>query len=164
MVGAFLWPMLPPMPTEVGLPSVNVRSGSWQLAQATVPSTDKRPSKKSFLPSAIFSGVCGLSGGIAACVCSTGKPTCRGDLGWADGPPGNRRSTFSSVCLLRSRKWPSSAQQLPATFPFGHSQSRPADHGCCIEVLPRNIRLRLSCLPVASARPVPLASLLGKYV
>src|SRR5262245_44035300 len=78
--------MLPRMPTEVGLPSVNARAGLWQLAQATVPSADKRPSKKSFCPRATFSGVCGLSGGIAACVRSTGRPACRGDLGWANEP------------------------------------------------------------------------------
>jgi hypothetical protein len=41
---------------------VNARWGSWQVAQATVPSTDSLPSKKSFWPSAIFSGVCGLLG------------------------------------------------------------------------------------------------------
>src|SRR4029450_1056360 len=86
IVGAFLWPARPWIPTDVGLPSVNARSGLWQLAQATVPSADNRPSKKSFWPRAIFSGVCGLSGGIAARVWSTGRPTCWGDLGCANGP------------------------------------------------------------------------------
>src|ERR1700716_1454685 len=71
---------------EVGRPSVNARWGSWQVAQATVPSTDSLPSKKSFCPSAIFPGVCGLSGGIAASVLSLGRPTCLLDRGWASGP------------------------------------------------------------------------------
>src|ERR1700682_4688805 len=71
---------------DVGRPSLNARWGSWQVAQATVPSTDSLPSKKSFSPSAIFSGVCGLSGGVAATVLSTGKPTCLVDRGWASGP------------------------------------------------------------------------------
>src|SRR5712691_5913616 len=71
---------------EVGLPSVNARCGSWQVAQATVPSTDSLPSKKSFWPSAIFSAVCGLSGGMAASVSATGKPTCLMDRGSASGP------------------------------------------------------------------------------
>ncbi len=44
---------------------MNARSGLWQEAQATVPSADRRGSKKSFSPSAIFSGVCGLSAGIS---------------------------------------------------------------------------------------------------
>ena len=52
------------------------RAGSWQVAHATVPSADKRPSKKSFWPRAIFSGVCGLSGGITVRVSSAGTPTC----------------------------------------------------------------------------------------
>src|SRR5260370_550077 len=71
---------------DVGRPSVNARWGSWQVAQATVPSTESLPSKKSFWPSAIFSAVCGLSGGMAASVWSTGKPTCLVDRGWASGP------------------------------------------------------------------------------
>jgi hypothetical protein len=48
---------------ETDRPSVKARAGSWHVLQATVPSTDKRPSKKSFSPSATFSGVCGLSAG-----------------------------------------------------------------------------------------------------
>src|SRR5882762_4701763 len=71
---------------EVGRPSVNARWGSWQVAQATVPSTDSLPSKKSFCPSAIFPGVCGLSGGMTASVLSLGRPTCLVDRGWASGP------------------------------------------------------------------------------
>src|SRR5882724_3299419 len=71
---------------EVGRPSVNARCGSWQVAQATVPSTDSLPSKKSFCPSAIFPAVCGLSGGMAASVLSLGRPTCLVDRGWASGP------------------------------------------------------------------------------
>jgi hypothetical protein len=66
MVGALRWPTRPLIPIETGLPSVKARAGLWQVLQATVPSADNRPSKKSFMPRAIFSGVCGLSGGIAA--------------------------------------------------------------------------------------------------
>jgi hypothetical protein len=76
MVGALRWPARPLMPIDTRLPSVNARAGSWQVLQATVPSADKRPSKNSFSPSSIFSGVCGLSIGIAARVASSGRPTC----------------------------------------------------------------------------------------
>ena len=75
MVGALRWPIRPLIPTEVGLPSVNARAGSWQVLHATVPSADRRPSKNNFWPRAIFSGVCGLSGGIAARVAAAGTPT-----------------------------------------------------------------------------------------
>src|SRR6266852_7496745 len=85
MVGALRWPIRPLIPIEVDLPSVNARAGSWQVLQATVPSADKRPSKNSFWPRAIFSGVCRLSGGIDR-VASVGAPTCLGDLGRASGP------------------------------------------------------------------------------
>ena len=37
MVGAVRCPTRPPMPTEVGTPSVKARARSWQVAQATVP-------------------------------------------------------------------------------------------------------------------------------
>jgi hypothetical protein len=59
---------------EVGLPSVKASRGSWQLAHATVPFADNRPSKNSVSPSAIFSGVWGLSRGIAALVSAMGTP------------------------------------------------------------------------------------------
>src|SRR5216684_1423917 len=85
MVGALRCPTRPRIPIEVDLPSVNARAGSWQVLQATVPSADSRPSKNSFWPRAIFSGVCGLSGGIDRAA-SVGAPTCLGDLGWASGP------------------------------------------------------------------------------
>ena len=45
MLGAFRWPARPPMPIETGLPSVKARAGAWQVAQATVPSPENRPSK-----------------------------------------------------------------------------------------------------------------------
>src|SRR5438094_7745470 len=86
MVGELRSPLRPWIPTEVGRPSVKARAGSWQVAQATVPSADRRPSKNSFWPRAIFSGVCGLSDGIAACVCAAGNPTCWRDLGRANEP------------------------------------------------------------------------------
>jgi len=80
------WPARPWMPIETGRPSVKARAGSWQVAQATVPSADNRPSKKSFSPRAIFPGVCGLSGGMVARVWAAGTPVCCKDLGWAKGP------------------------------------------------------------------------------
>src|SRR5207249_11071153 len=95
MVGALRWPIRPLIPTEVGLPSVNARAGLWQVLHATVPSADKRPSKNNFWPRAIFSGVCGLSNGIAARVASAGAPTCLGDLGWPNGPAGGMAGGFS---------------------------------------------------------------------
>ena len=44
-------------------PSVNARSGLWQLAQARSPPPESRASANSRAPSAIFSGLSGLSGG-----------------------------------------------------------------------------------------------------
>jgi len=76
MVGALRWPTRPLIPIEVGFPSVKARAGSWHVLQATLPSADRRPSKNRRWPSAIFSGVCGLSGGIAARVASAAVPTC----------------------------------------------------------------------------------------
>src|SRR5580658_146248 len=73
---------------ETTLPSEKARAGSWHVLQETVPSTDKRPSKKSFSPRAIFSAVCGLSAGAAARVAPTGTPNCSRDLGSASGPAG----------------------------------------------------------------------------
>ncbi len=84
MVGALRWPTRPLKPTDVGLPSVNARSGLWQEAHATVRSTDRRGSKNSFSPRAILSGVCGLSAGISARVCRSGTPNCLRDRGWAN--------------------------------------------------------------------------------
>src|SRR6266849_7816571 len=75
MVGEFRWPTRPSMPIETGRPSVKARAGSWQVAHATVPSADNRPSKNSFWPSSIFSGVRGLSGGVTAWVSCPGRPT-----------------------------------------------------------------------------------------
>ena len=49
-----LEPTRPYTPTDVGRLSVKARSGLWQEAQATVPSTDKRGSKNSFSPREIF--------------------------------------------------------------------------------------------------------------
>src|SRR5690242_1414154 len=86
------------MPTETDLPSVNARTGSWQVLQATVPSADKRPSKNSCSPRAIFSGVCGLSAGMAARVASGGTPVCPGDFGRANEPAGGIRSRYGVVC------------------------------------------------------------------
>jgi hypothetical protein len=77
---------------------VKARAGSWHVLQAVVPSTDKRPSKKSFWPSAIFSGVCGLSTGTAARVASTGTPTCLRDLGSASGPAAGIGDGLAGVC------------------------------------------------------------------
>src|SRR5438128_843381 len=56
------------------------------VAHATLPSADNLPSKNSFWPRAIFSGVCGLSAGVTDRVSSTGSPTCCRDRGLASGP------------------------------------------------------------------------------
>src|SRR5258705_3908565 len=85
MVGALRWPIRPLIPTEVGLPSVNARAGSWQVLHATVPSADSRPSKNNFWPRAIFPVVCGLSRGIADRVASSEAPTWLSALGPASG-------------------------------------------------------------------------------
>ena len=53
----------PKTPTLMARPSVKARSGSWQPAQARVPSAERIGSKKSFRPRATFSGVMGLSSG-----------------------------------------------------------------------------------------------------
>src|SRR5215813_13838226 len=99
MVGELRWPARPLTPVETVLPSVNARAGSWQVLQATVPSTDKRPSKNSFSPRAIFSGLCGFSAGTAARVTSTGTPTCFRDLGLASAPAvGIGRATGACAC------------------------------------------------------------------
>src|SRR5205823_8792032 len=63
----------PLIPIETGLASAKACAGSWQVLQATVPSTDNRPSKNSFSPRAIFWEVCGLSAGTTARVASTGS-------------------------------------------------------------------------------------------
>src|SRR4029434_1286574 len=45
-------------------PSVKARLGSWQEAQLTVPSAERRVSKKSIRPSSTFAAVIGLSEGM----------------------------------------------------------------------------------------------------
>src|SRR6266851_4926589 len=102
-VGSFRWPTRPLTPIETGLPSVKARAGSWHVLQAMVPSTDKRPSKNSFWPSAIFSGVCGLSAGTAARVVSSGTPTCLRDLGSASGPAAGTEDGRASLALSQPR-------------------------------------------------------------
>src|SRR5258708_27297587 len=104
MVGALRWPTRPLIPIEAGLPSVKARAGSWQVLQATVLSADKRPSKNSFWPRAIFSGVCGLSGGIAARAAPSGRPICRRDLGRASAPAFGMGATFSVACRVAPRR------------------------------------------------------------
>jgi hypothetical protein len=63
------------MPTDVGLPSVKARTGSWHVAQETVPSPESRLSKNNFSPSTTAAGVTGLAGGITDAVSDAGKPT-----------------------------------------------------------------------------------------
>ena len=86
MVGALRWPTCLAMPIEVALPSANPLAGSWQVAQATVPSAESRPSKNSFWPSATLSGVVGLSGGVTAAVSSCGRPAWSARFGWPNVP------------------------------------------------------------------------------
>src|SRR6266481_5427170 len=131
MVGALRWPRRPLIPIEVGFPSVKARAGSWQVLQATLPSADRRPSKNSRWPSAIFSGVCGLSGGIAAGVAPAEAPTCRRDLGRASGPAsgiGGVSSVASGVALRISVAVPTTITNVRRTRPL-FVEHRPAFMG-----------------------------------
>src|SRR6266404_1167434 len=128
MVGALRWPRRPLIPIEVGFPSVKACAGSWHVLQATLPSADKRPSKNSCWPSAIFSGVCGLSGGIAAGVASAGAPTC---LGRASGPAsgiGGISSVASGVAPRISVTVPTAITNARRTRPL-FVEHRPAFMG-----------------------------------
>src|SRR6266849_891246 len=100
MVGALRWPTRPLIPIEAVLPSVKARAGSWQVLQATVPSADRRPSKNNLWPRAIFSGVGGLFGGIAARVALSGTPTFRRDFGRANGPALGMGGAFWVACCF----------------------------------------------------------------
>ena len=127
MVGALRWPTRPLKPTEVGLPSVKARSGSWQEAQATVPSADRRESKNSFIPRAIFSGVGGLSAGISAMVCRSGTPSCWGERGWANGPgTGTGESGVGSAATA-----PGDAALFPGSAPGSILTPAQVDRGDC---------------------------------
>ena len=99
VVGALRLPRAPPTPSDTGRWSVKPRVTSWQVAQATVPSLDKRVSKYSFLPSATRSGFMGLSAGITTC-----RQMCRSTPGggWVTSCAGSRLST-RTVCSLISR-------------------------------------------------------------
>src|SRR6266545_7691822 len=125
MVGALRWPMRPLMPIEVGRPSVNARAGSWQVLQATVMSADKRPSKNSFSPSAIFSGVCGLSRGIAARAALVGRPICCRDLGRANGPASGIGEGVGAVCSVAPRG-AAAGSDLAFLSAVSQSRSSPA--------------------------------------
>jgi hypothetical protein len=61
IVGAFRRPRRPKTPGDIASGFVKARAGSWHEAQAIVPSRDRRVSLNSCRPSAIFSGVIGLS-------------------------------------------------------------------------------------------------------
>src|SRR5713226_2069584 len=102
MVGALRWPTRPLIPIEAGLPSVKAFAGSWHVLHATVPSADRRPSKNSLWPRAIFSGACGLSVGIAPRVAPSGTPTCRRDFGRANGPASGMGGAFGVTCCVAS--------------------------------------------------------------
>src|SRR5216684_3550650 len=100
MVGALRWPTRPLIPIEAGLPSVKARAGSWQVLQATVPSADRRPSKNSLWPRAIFSGVGVSFRGNEARVAQAGPPTGRRDLGRANGPASGMGGAFRVACCV----------------------------------------------------------------
>src|SRR5713101_2192110 len=100
MVGALRWPTRPLIPIEAGLPSVKAFAGSWHVLHATVPSADRRPSKNSLWPRAIFSGVAVLSKDKAARVAPSGTPTCRRDLGRANGPASGMGGAFRVACCV----------------------------------------------------------------
>jgi len=99
VVGALRLPRASPTPSDTGRWSVKPRLTSWQVAQATVPSLDKRVSKYSFLPSATRSGVIGLSLGTTIC-CQVCGSTPGG--GWVTSCSGSRPSR-STVCAPISR-------------------------------------------------------------
>src|SRR6266851_396940 len=124
-VGELRWPTRPLTPIETGLPSVKARAGSWQILQATVPSIDRRPSKKSFRPRATFSRVCGLSAGTAARVASTGTPTCLRDLGSANGPAAGIGGGFAGVCADAFAAAPNCQLVSFATQPARVSAANP---------------------------------------
>src|SRR6266481_6554284 len=113
MVGELRWPTRPLMPTEVGFLSVKASAGSWHVLHETVPSADRRRSKKSFWPREIFSGVGGLSAGIASRVSSTGTPTCLSDLGWAKGSASGFGGRFG-LTLPADRPQPAINAAIPA--------------------------------------------------
>lgn len=50
-------------PHRPGRPSLQPRLGLWQVAQETLPERERRGSKNRVLPSASFSGLCGLAFG-----------------------------------------------------------------------------------------------------
>lgn len=85
------------------------------MLHETVPSTDRRRSKKSFCPREIFSGVCGLSGGTASRVSSTGTPTCRSDFGCAKGSVSAVDGCFE-LSFLAERSQPKINEAIPATI------------------------------------------------
>ena len=115
MVGALRWPTRPLTPTEVAFLSVKASCGSWQVLHETVPSTERRRSKKSFCPREIFSGVCGLSAGIAARVISTGTPTCASDFGCAKGSASGFGARFGPI-LLADHSQPKISVAIPAAI------------------------------------------------
>ncbi len=61
--GALRPPFCPPMPLETGWASVKACAGEWQLAHETLPSDDRRGSKKSSQPNSALAGVYLLSSG-----------------------------------------------------------------------------------------------------
>src|SRR5262249_61594606 len=85
-VGALRWPTRPWMPIDTGLPSVKARSGSWQVAQATVPSLERRGSEKNVLPHAKLESV-RVARGMKYSLTNRGETAAVGDSAAHEGPP-----------------------------------------------------------------------------
>ena len=121
--------------------TVKARAGSWQVLHATVPSADKRPSKNNFSPRAIFSWVCGLSGGIAWRVISAGTPTWSSGLGRANGPASGIGGALGLTCRAASCGAVSVSERARATSnpkrsaAPGAATRNPTHNRACVAVV-----------------------------
>src|SRR3989454_11882884 len=117
------------MPTDVGLPSVKARAGSWHVAQATVPSPESRLSKNSFSPSATMAGGSGLTGGVTDAVSAAGKSTCSCDRGCAKGPAFGSGGARSGASAGGGAQPPASLTPRGGTTPQKRPEKTPGTEG-----------------------------------
>src|SRR5713226_4653869 len=125
-VGARLGVSLPWKLVENRSGSLQPWLGWWQLTQATVPDFDQRLSQKNCLPSAIFSGVSGLSSGMKiACSCSPS-----GNLSVCSAPcPATTATTTKIPASNETRVFTWSALSLNRDWRFGPSVCLVSDYG-----------------------------------